>query len=72
MKRDWRKRWRDCVRSAAAGCFAVTGKSTGAEIYPLYGHSRIYLLQMKDVAFVSSRMAVSTLPATKGKRALPN
>lgn len=31
------KRWRDCVRAQQAGCFAVTGKSTGAEIYPLYG-----------------------------------
>ena len=31
------KHWRDCVRSATSRMFhAVTRKSTGAEIYPLY------------------------------------
>ena len=39
---------------------------------PCTGHSRIYLLQMKDVAFVSSRMSGVYVTTTKGKRALPN
>lgn len=39
---------------------------------PCSGHSRIYLLQMDDVAFVSSRMSGVLSPAATAKKALPS
>lgn len=39
---------------------------------PCTGHSRIYLLQMKDVAFVSSRMSGVYVTSHEGKEGLPN
>jgi two-component system LytT family response regulator len=39
---------------------------------PCTGHSRIYLLQMDDVAFVSSRMSGVFVTSAKGTKALPS
>ena len=39
----------------------------GLKFIPCTGHSRIYLLQMKDVAFVSSRMSGVYVTSHEGK-----
>ncbi len=39
---------------------------------PCTGHSRIYLLQMDDVAFVSSRMSGVYVTSSEGKEGLPS
>jgi two-component system LytT family response regulator len=49
-----------------AGRHAAAGKSAAAEVYPCTGHSRIYLLQMDDVAFVSSRLSGVFVTSAEG------
>jgi two-component system LytT family response regulator len=39
---------------------------------PCTGHSRIWLLQMEDVAFVSSRMSGIYVTDREGRKGLPS
>ncbi len=68
MKRDWRKTLARLRQERSKQDVSLLPENQQAlKFIPCTGHSRIYLLQMKDVAFVSSRMSGVYVTSHEGK-----